>query len=260
MPVQIHLIRHAQGFHNLSVENEAIRDPLLTDLGKQQCAALRAAFPHHARLTHLVASPLRRTLYTCLLGFASDAAAPVGRSLKLLALPEVQEVSDAPCDTGSAVADIEAEFAGRVDFSRVPGDWIDKAGPASRWEPTLEKLEKRSAEARRALRELVGDVQGDDHVVVVTHGGILHFLTDDWLGIGPKKATGWENTEYRSYEFADPTGQDPKAFLKETQESWERRQGENTRPTPEQQAELRQTFYREMEPYLKYSPERGWMQ
>ncbi|KAK1994430.1 phosphoglycerate mutase [Colletotrichum falcatum] len=260
MPVQIHLVRHAQGFHNLSVENEAIRDPLLTDLGKQQCAALRAAFPHHARITHLVASPLRRTLHTCLLGFASDAAAPVGRSLKVLALPEVQEVSDAPCDTGSAVADIEGEFAGRVDFGRVPEDWTDKSDPASRWEPTLDKLEKRSAEARRALRELVGDVQGDAHVVVVTHGGILHFLTDDWAGIGPRKATGWENTEYRSYEFADLTGKDPIASLKETQESWERRQGESARPTPEQQAELRQTFYREMEPYLKYSPERGWMQ
>ncbi|CCF34785.1 CtnF protein, partial [Colletotrichum higginsianum] len=151
-------------------------------------------------------------------------------------------------------------FAGRVDFGRVPADWTDKSSPESRWEPTLEKLEKRSAEARRALRELVGDVRGDDHVVVVTHGGILHFLTDDWYGIGAKKATGWENTEFRSYEFADPTGQDPNAFLTETQESWERRQGDNSRPTLEQQAELRQTFYREMEPYLKYSPERGWMQ
>ncbi|OHE91683.1 phosphoglycerate mutase [Colletotrichum orchidophilum] len=260
MPVQIHLVRHAQGFHNLSLENETLRDPLLTDKGKQQCADLRAAFPHHAQITHLVASPLRRTLYTCLLGFGSDAAAPVGKSLKVLALPEVQEVSDAPCDTGSAIEDIEGEFAGRVDFGRVPEDWIDKSSPGSRWEPTLEKLEKRSAEARRALRKLVGDVQGDAQVVVVSHGGILHFLTDDWSGIGPRKATGWENTEYRSYEFADSTGQDPKALLEETQESWERRKGGNTRPTPEQQAELRQTFYREMEPYLKYSPERGWMQ
>ncbi|WYZ37873.1 hypothetical protein EsH8_II_001379 [Colletotrichum jinshuiense] len=260
MPVQIHLVRHAQGFHNLNVENEAIRDPLLTDLGKQQCAALRAAFPYHPQVTHLVASPLRRTIYTCLLGFGSDAAAQVGRGLRVLALPEVQEVSDAPCDTGSAVADVEGEFAGRVDFSRVPADWTDKASPASPWEPTLEKLEKRAAEARRALRDIAGGAQGDAHVVVVTHGGILHFLTDDWYGLPPKKATGWENTEFRSYEFADPTGQDPNAFLKETDESWERRQGDATRPTPDQQAELRQTFYREMQPYLKYSPERGWMQ
>ncbi|KAL0941733.1 phosphoglycerate mutase family protein [Colletotrichum truncatum] len=260
MVVQVHLVRHAQGFHNLCVENESIRDPLLTDLGKQQCAALRAAFPYHDKLTHLVASPLRRTLHTCLLGFGSDAAAQVGRGLKVIALPEVQEVSDAPCDTGSAISEIEGEFEGRVDFSRVPDDWIDKTSPSSKWEPTLEKLEKRAAEARRALRDLVGDVQGDEHVVVVTHGGFLHFLTNDFFGIANGKATGWENTEFRSYNFVDSTGKDESAHLTETQESWERRQGENARPTPEQQAELQRTFYRDIEPYLKYSAERGWMQ
>ncbi|TDZ25504.1 Phosphoglycerate mutase-like protein [Colletotrichum orbiculare MAFF 240422] len=252
MPVQIHLVRHAQGFHNLSLENEALRDPLLTDLGKQQCAALRSAFPHHSKLTHLVASPLRRTLHTCLLGFATP-----GQSPKVIALPEVQEVSDAPCDTGSAIADIEAEFDGRVDFSRVPENWTDKKSTESRWEPTLKKLEARAAEARRKLRDLA---DGDGHVVVVTHGAIVHFLTNDFWGIAAGKATGWENTEYRSYTFADDTGKDPNAYFTETQESWERRQGDNTRPSPEEQAELQRVFYRDMEPYLKYSPERGWMQ
>ncbi|PNY28675.1 Phosphoglycerate mutase family protein, partial [Tolypocladium capitatum] len=65
MAPTIHLVRHAQGVHNLSVENEALRDPDLTPLGEQQCAALRASFPHHARITRLAASPLRRTLRTC---------------------------------------------------------------------------------------------------------------------------------------------------------------------------------------------------
>ncbi|KAF9876361.1 phosphoglycerate mutase family protein [Colletotrichum karsti] len=254
MVVQVHLVRHAQGFHNLCVENEAIRDPLLTDLGKEQCARLRSAFPHHSELTHLVASPLRRTLHTCLLGFGTEGGP------KVIALPEVQEVSDAPCDTGSAVSEIAGEFEGKVDFSRVPDDWTDKQSPESRWEPTLAKLEVRAAEARRALRELVGDVQGDAHVVVVTHGGFLHFLTNDFHGIEAGKATGWANTEFRSYNFVDSTGKDEKALLTETQESWKRRQGENTRPTPEQQAELQRVFYRDMEPYLKYSKERGWMQ
>lgn len=187
MVVQVHLVRHAQGFHNLCVENEAIRDPLLTDLGKQQCAALRAAFPHHSKLTHLVASPLRRTLHTCLLAFGSSPSPDDDDGRKVIALPEVQEVSDAPCDTGSAVSEIEGEFEGKVDFRRVPEDWTDKQSPESRWEPTLEKLERRAAEARRALREIVGDVQGDAQVVVVTHGGFLHFLTNDFHGIAAGK-------------------------------------------------------------------------
>ncbi|KAK2730054.1 phosphoglycerate mutase family protein [Colletotrichum kahawae] len=256
MPVQIHLVRHAQGFHNLNVENEAIRDPLLTDKGKQQCADLRAAFPHHSKLTHLVASPLHRTLHTCLLGFGPED----GHLGKVIALPEVQEVSDAPCDTGSAVSEIEGEFDGKVDFSRVPADWTEKKSPESRWEPTLKKLEVRAAEARRALREIAGGVEGDAQIVVVTHGGFLHFLTNDFHGVPAGKATGWENTEYRSYNFADSTGKDEKALFTETQESWNRRQGEKTRPTPEEQAELQRVFYRDMEPYLKYTAERGWMQ
>lgn len=30
--------------------------------------------------------------------------------------------------------------------------------------------------ARRLLRELIGDVREEDHVVVVTHGAFLHFF------------------------------------------------------------------------------------
>ncbi|KAF6819306.1 phosphoglycerate mutase family protein [Colletotrichum sojae] len=254
MVVQIHLVRHAQGFHNLCVENEALRDPLLTDLGKQQCADLRAAFPHHDRLTHLVASPLRRTLETCLLGFSTDEAP----KNKVISLPELQEVSDAPCDTGSAIAEVEPEFRERgVDFSRVPEDWTEKQSEKSPWEPTLAKLEVRAREARRKLREIAA---GGGDVVAVTHGGFLHFLTTDFHGIDDGKATGWKNTEFRSYTFADETGEDPEALLVETEESWRRRQGEKNRPSADEQAERKRVFYRDMEPFLKYTAERGWMQ
>lgn len=73
-------------------------------------------------------------------------------------------------------------------------------------------------------------------------------------------ATGWKNTEFRSYTFADETGEDPEALLVETAESWQRRQGETARPSPEEQAERKRVFYRDMEPFLKYTAERGWMQ
>ncbi|RWA04348.1 hypothetical protein EKO27_g10755, partial [Xylaria grammica] len=66
----IHLVRHAQGYHNLSRENQWIRDPDLTELGKAQCAELCKKFPYHDKITHLVASPIRRTLFTCQLSFA----------------------------------------------------------------------------------------------------------------------------------------------------------------------------------------------
>lgn len=171
MAPTIHLVRHAQGYHNLSVENESIHDPDLTELGLEQCAALRSAFPHHASVTRLAASPLRRTLYTCIHGFGTDKLYPIA------ALDVLQEVSAAPCDTGSDVEKLAAEFENKGQWDGVREGWTDK-GPSSMFEPNLHKLTARAREARRALREMAG--QGDDHVVAVTHGGFLHFLTDDF--------------------------------------------------------------------------------
>lgn len=218
----IHLVRHAQGFHNLCVENEQLPDPDLTDLGKEQCAALHAEFPHHDKITKLIASPMRRTVYTCLYAFGTDKLMPV------IALPVLQEVSQSPCDTGSPVAKVRAEFEGKVDYSAVEETWTDK-GPNSEYEPVLEKLLARGLKARKTLRDIAG--QGDDHIVVTSHGAILHYLTDDWEGIPQGHATGWLNCEYRSYQFADPTGKDDDAKLVETQESWQRRNGDATRPS-----------------------------
>ncbi|CAM1501799.1 Fc.00g037830.m01.CDS01 [Cosmosporella sp. VM-42] len=241
MAPTIHLVRHAQGFHNLSYENEQLPDPDLTPLGESQCAALRSDFPHHSKLTHLLASPMRRTVYTCLHSFGTDALLPI------TALPVLQEVSTQPCDIGSPVAKVQAEFGARADYTRVTDAWLDK-GPGSEFEPVLEKLLVRGKRARQVLREVAGE--GDAHIAVVSHGGFLHFLTDDWYNVPEDKATGWTNCEYRSYQFVDPTGKDEDAALQETEESWLRRQGSTTVPTPTEQRELRPVVLKQMAPYL----------
>lgn len=174
MAPTIHLVRHAQGVHNLCVENEVIHDPDLTPLGNEQCASLRESFIHHPKLIRLVASPLRRTIYTCLNAFGAETLYPV------TALDVLQEVSDAPCDTGSDPAKLKEEFGDKVELRGVGQEWTDK-GESSKFEPTVEKLTARAKEARRALRDLAGD--GDGHIVAVSHGGFMHFLTDDWYGI-----------------------------------------------------------------------------
>ncbi len=188
MPTTIHLVRHAQGEHNLSTENQQIRDPSLTELGRTQCAELRRAFPVPDRITHIVASPMRRTLYTALLGFAQPAVEGDGENTqerrRVVALPSVQEVSVLPCDCGSDPAALKAEFAAdAVDLALVHDGWNHK-GPGSPYAPEIAKLDARAREARRWLRDL-GRASGpeDVHVVVVTHGGFLHFLTEDWGGV-----------------------------------------------------------------------------
>ncbi|KAM0545359.1 hypothetical protein ACHAPJ_011431 [Fusarium lateritium] len=241
MPVTFHLVRHAQGFHNLSREHEKIQDPDLTDLGKQQCAALKASFPYNNNLTHFVASPLKRALSTCLLGFAPPAEIPI------VALAELKEVGDAPCDTGSHIELLKRDFPHLLDLSHVPEAWTTVHDWVS-WEVKLGQLKERAVGARAALQQLARSLEENEHVVVVTHGAFLHFLTEDYYGVKPKNATGWTNTEFRSYQFLGADNGD--AALVETQESWTKRNGDIPRPSRQEQEALGEFYYEQLGPFL----------
>jgi broad specificity phosphatase PhoE len=241
----IHCVRHAQGYHNLNEANHQIADPDLTPVGEEQCSTLNKNFPYHSRVTHLVASPLRRTLYTCLLSFPSEVKA----GLKVVALPELQETSDLPCDTGSEPRALAAEFnsgefSGTVDLSLVKEGWNSKQG---RWSPATSAIEARAKEARIRLRNLAAEqsVNGDVDIVVVTHGGYLHYLTEDWEGNEKFTGTGWANVEFRSYEFMDPSFADPGASLVETKESRLSRSGKEQPLGADEQRELKAAAERE---------------
>ena len=58
-------------------------------------------------------------------------------------------------------------------------------------------------------------------MAVVTHGGFLHYLTEDWEGYKKSWGTGWANCEYRSYRFKEEDDED--ASLVETEDSKEMR-------------------------------------
>ncbi|KAK4134974.1 phosphoglycerate mutase-like protein [Trichocladium antarcticum] len=244
MPTYIHLVRHAQGFHN-STGNHQIRDPDLTPLGEEQCARLQAEFPLLPQITHLVASPLRRTLHTCLLSFR-PALQNAAVSNTVTAVPGLQEISTMPCDVGSSRAALAAEFGGRVDLRLVDDAWTDKASAASPYAPDMRKLEARARAARVWLRELGRAFEAahpgvDAHIVAVTHGGFLHFLTQDWDGMNPRSGTGWANAEWRTYGFVEgPEGEgEGEARLREREVSWRRRRGSETGLSETEQMELR---------------------
>lgn len=114
------------GSTQLSLENHSILDPSLTPAGEAQCRALSQHFPYHATTELIAASPLRRTIYTALTAFAPGLA----RGFQVLCLPEVQEISDLPCDTGGDLTSIKHEFSGApVDFSMVQEGWQVKVSP-----------------------------------------------------------------------------------------------------------------------------------
>ncbi|OJJ35037.1 hypothetical protein ASPWEDRAFT_40169 [Aspergillus wentii DTO 134E9] len=229
MPPRIHFVRHAQGFHNISLANWSLIDPLLTEKGKQQCVDLRDRFPHHSSVELIVSSPLRRTIYT-----AWEAFQPVFQAhedLEMILLPDLRELSAFPCDTGCEPGTLKEEMDGAgvpVDIGFVHDGWTEKSG---RYKPTIETTESRARDTRRWLRD-----RPEKEIVVVTHGAMLHFLTEDWEDSCAHEATGWENTEYRSYDF-QATGD---AILFETPESRLRRGKTGLIPTPEEQLKLRE--------------------
>ncbi|KAK5113396.1 hypothetical protein LTR62_003496 [Meristemomyces frigidus] len=223
MTPTLHLVRHAQGFHNLNVANHIIHDPVLTPLGEEQCRTLAANFPYHDRVEAVVASPMKRTIATALLGFSQDLQRT---GTKLICLPEVQETSDLPCDTGSSVEELREFFAGKpVDFSLVAPDWNSKKGKFAAKERAIEA---RAREARRWLMRRL-----EKEVVVC---GYLHYFTEDWADSNRFNGTGWANTEYRSYTFS--SFEPEEAHLVETEESKARRSGSGKALDREERAQV----------------------
>ena len=228
-------------------------DPTLTPLGLTQCYALGDTFPYTPLVTHIVASPLRRTLYTALESFPTLVQPPKG--LKVIALPEIQETSDLPCDTGSALELLQREFGvggdgekwnGCVDLSLVTDGWNDKS-TGTAWAPDKPSVERRAQKARLYLRKLAQDFERDTgeeaHIVVVTHGGLLHFLTEDWCGYVQQAGTGWANTEFRTYNFktVEESTRDgvDMASVQEKRESLQRREGKEKSLTADEEREAR---------------------
>ncbi|KAA8646289.1 hypothetical protein EYZ11_007706 [Aspergillus tanneri] len=235
----IHCVRHAQGAHNISLEHSNITDPALTEKGYQQCQQFQKKFTDHSRIDLLLASPLRRAIYTALEGF--EPVFNTSPDRRLLLLPDLQEYSDFLCDVGVARSVLEREIQEKelpVDASLVSDDWYLKSG---RYAPTLEAISLRARDVRCWLK-----ARPEREIVVVTHGGFLHFLTEDWedscIGLG----TGWMNMEYRTYEFTDSDYNDlgevdfhgHNATLVETAESRLRRGKTAQPPTRREQQRL----------------------
>lgn len=250
MPPQpkIHLVRHAQGFHNLGYEFHSLQDPRLTPLGQSQCEKLQTTdFPPESQrsISLVTASPLSRTLHTAYLTFAP--ALESGKCVPtILAIPDAQETSDFPCDTGSDVDVLHqlcADQGWPVDLSLVKEDWNIKT-LANRYSPASDAIKARARDARILLRQKARELvdAGDESVeiVLVSHGGYMHYITDDWEESTKLAGTGWENCETRTYVFENgfQTDDDENAYFLETMESRGRRGKHYPMPSREEQKEL----------------------
>ncbi|TAQ88755.1 hypothetical protein B7494_g2919 [Chlorociboria aeruginascens] len=185
-------------------------DPPLTSRGQQQCLTLLKTFPHFKNITHILVSPLTRTLETLLLGFAPLLGAQ--RSSPAIAWPELRERGFAPCNVGQKLEVVERMVRGKgIDLSLLSEGWeLDgkyEIGPNSiKVKERVERVKKELMELGvQALRGEEGlwkgikvgrtNKRGDVEMLVVGHGAFLSRLTGG-------KDTHYTNAELRSFMFA----------------------------------------------------------
>ncbi|KAJ6089982.1 hypothetical protein N7467_005198 [Penicillium canescens] len=214
MPPILYLIRHGQGEHNVNNSNH-LRDPLLTAKGKDECLQLREEFPFSKEISIVLASPLQRTIQTAAWVFAPELEQ---RQLPFILVPGAQEISGFNCNHGwdedrvksqapKLVAEVAPDFeSSQLDTALVDESWNSKAGIYAH---TLSAICKRAADLRRWLWN-----RPEEHIVLVTHGGFLHYLMEDWAGYDRVHCTGWKNCEWRKFEFTADSNEGD-AHLKE---------------------------------------------
>jgi len=136
-----------------------MRDAQLTADGVRQCSRLESEFPAFHDVELIVASPIKRTVWTALHSFDTRMN---DNTLEIIALPELQATSDRLCDTGSSPKEVAKEFNGMpVDLSLVVPGWDSKQG---KWAPDDDAIVQRAEEARAWLRS-----RPEKEIAVVTH-------------------------------------------------------------------------------------------
>jgi len=171
----VYLFRHAQAEHNISSRYH-LHDPPLTKLGVLQAQHIEK---NHSDIVPdlIICSPMRRTLQTTLLAFGTYIG-----GVPLVILPQLQETSNFPCDTGTERSSLEKEFP-NLDFSLLTDEWTTKEGfyaPA--------QVTERALWVRKWIKE-----RPEKKIVVVGHAGFLQYLLDN--------PQAFANGEGRTYTF-----------------------------------------------------------
>ena len=203
MSNRLHIVRHAEGVHNVG-HNKNILDPELTAKGISQSQNLSRSFPYKEEVGLVITSPLRRTLQTTYEGFrevldqkyfaaqGSGSSGGISNGARLLLDADVQAHSDRPCDTGSDISVLQAEFP-ETSFADLPADWHVKVGP---YAGDRESVNRRAEKVRQRLIEQFKELEGREgglrrDIVIVSHGGMIGHLIENHKFRGVDEA-GWK--------------------------------------------------------------------
>ncbi|KAK3935539.1 histidine phosphatase superfamily [Diplogelasinospora grovesii] len=216
MPPTLILVRHAEALHNVD-KDYSIPDPELSEKGRQQCIALKESLmpriPDELDVGLIVVSPMKRTIETALLAFPEL----IERGIPIVAHADWQETTAKPCDTGSSLESLAAEFP-QIDFSKVDPVWPDKTSPAGT--KYMHSKQAILARGQSALADLYD--RPEKAIIVVSHSGFLRQgVTGCW----------WINADYRIFDFEEHKQPEDQYVLKEWEStrngglgwSWEER-------------------------------------
>lgn len=158
------LVRHAESEWNRLFSrtrvDPGIRDPALTDVGRDQAEALVERIAA-LRVRRLIASPYRRTLET-----ATTIAAALHLPIEIE--PVVRERCVFSCDIGTPASQLETLWPG-LDFQGLEEFWWGEA----------EESEARLADRASRFRRRADAERDPDRVAVITHWGFIRALTGE---------------------------------------------------------------------------------
>ncbi|KAH9896212.1 hypothetical protein F4778DRAFT_783494 [Xylariomycetidae sp. FL2044] len=180
---------------------------------------IRAECDYHDRITHVICSPLLDAISNCFYDGrqATFGRAPHAINNKVVLLPELQEISTQPSDTGGNYESIREMYGDDFSMAMMHPGWNDKS-PETRYAPLPHKVESRAACARGYIRDLARACLDDDaHIVVITHRYFVHFLTQDFAGLTRIVPFSWRPGGTKSYQFVDLEGSDNEAALVEVE-------------------------------------------
>ena len=197
----IHLFRHAEAESNVAKPNVSdIRDPVLTTEGMKQAKSILKVYQFLNHPTLILTSPLRRTLQTTLRAFHpafNRKAAQLFPTVtpRILALPHLQETNEYPCDTGSSLESLKADFGDYIEFPEeyFPENWFVKK------ETWLADDNKSLNTRAEFVKQFIVEQSCHKEIIVMTHANFAHFLVNRWMyGMGcGSKFDGLHNAEGR---------------------------------------------------------------
>lgn len=188
---------------NKPSQNYSIADPPLSELGRAQCGELSLVLQEKlpkdlaSNIGLIISSAMRRCCETTVLslGFLIEKGIPIE------AHAGWQENSAKPCDTGSPIPVIAAEFP-QIDFSKVDPVYPDKTSPAGAKYKYLKA--NLLARAQSDLEELYH--RPEKVIVVVSHSGFMR-----------QAVTGdhYFNADFRIYDYEEKKDQSSPLTLKQ---------------------------------------------